>query len=252
MVRQTDVKAIDPMMKRVGPHLLRYAWDSLIEFLFPARCLGCGQEGAFLCASCLAGLPRHLPPYCVKCGQGLPPTDSGPGLCLRCRQVPLDIDGIRSPYLFVGTVREAVHAFKYRQLRALAPTLALLLHQYLAAQPLPADTVMSVPLHRRRLRERGYNQAALLARELGKLLGLPVVNALRRTRDAPPQARAATAEDRRRNVAQAFATSRPLEGRAILLVDDVCTTGATLEACARALKRAGAASVWGLTLARES
>ncbi|MFH1484246.1 MAG: ComF family protein [Chloroflexota bacterium] len=242
-----------PEGRVAGFRFLGLARDAIIELLFPARCVGCGQEGAFLCAPCRDGLPRHLPPYCLKCGEGLLPNASGSALCLRCRQVPLEIDGIRSPYLFQGTVREAVHALKYRHLRALAPTLAHLLRQHLEAQPLPVEILVPVPLHRRRLRERGYNQAALLARELGKLLDLPVVEpALGRTRDAPPQARATTAEERRRNVAQAFVAGPGVEGKSALLIDDVCTTGATLEACAQALKKAGAASVWGLTLAREA
>jgi ComF family protein len=110
-----------------------------------------------------------------------------------------------------------------------------------------------VPLHPRRLRSRGYNQAVLLARELGKLAGLPVEEkALRKERNTPPQARATSAHERRENVKGSF-SCRPesVEGKQVLLLDDVCTTGATLEACSLVLKEAGASSVWGLTLARE-
>jgi ComF family protein len=127
------------------------------------------------------------------------------------------------------------------------------MRDYLDISPLPVDVLVPVPLHRRRLRERGYNQSALLARELGKLTALPVVSdCLVRIRSAAPQARAATAAERRSNVAGAFTCcDARLEGRRVLLIDDVATTGATLNACAGALKAAGTVSVWALVLARE-
>lgn len=114
------------------------------------------------------------------------------------------------------------------------------------------DILVPVPLHARRLRERGYNQSSLLAKGLAKLTGFPVVEyALFRSRDSLPQARTTNVEDRRRNVAGVFACRGMLKGSHVLLIDDVCTSGATLEACAVALKAASAVSVWGLTLARE-
>jgi ComF family protein len=116
------------------------------------------------------------------------------------------------------------------------------------------DTIIPVPLHRGRLRQRGYNQSGLIATRLGKLAGLPVIeNCLARIKDSKPQARTKTGEERRENVAEAFiCRDSNLQGRRVLLIDDVCTTGATLEACAEALKRTGVISVWGLTIARES
>jgi ComF family protein len=111
-----------------------------------------------------------------------------------------------------------------------------------------------VPLHQKRLRERGYNQSRLLAQELGKLTKLPLVaDCLIRERHAPPQARTANVAERRSNVANAFSCRDDrLRNKRILLIDDVATSGATLDACARALKEAGAISVWGLVLARET
>ncbi|MFC2048468.1 ComF family protein [Chloroflexota bacterium] len=113
---------------------------------------------------------------------------------------------------------------------------------------------MPVPLHQRRLRERGYNQSALLSEELGKLAKLPVVDdCLVRERYTPPQARTATVDERQRNVAEAFTYRNDrLRDKQVLLIDDVSTSGATLNTCAAALKAAGAKSVWGLTLARET
>jgi ComF family protein len=124
---------------------------------------------------------------------------------------------------------------------------------YLQDNPVHGEVLVPVPLHLRRLRERGYNQSSLLAGELGKLIALPVIDdSLCRLKDSLPQARTTTVEERRRNVANAFACrDEKLSGRSVILIDDVCTSGATLESCAVALKAAGAVSVWGLTLARE-
>lgn len=220
-----------------------------LDLLFPRWCVGCGREGDFICPACLKSLPRIMPPLCPRCG--LP--QSGDALCLSCLGWPAEIDGIRAPFRFDGVIRQAIHELKYRNLRALAGLLARLLNDYLLGHPLPAQVLVPVPLHPKRLRERGYNQSYLLAKELGKLARLPVVdNCLVRERHSLPQARTSNVGERRGNVADAFACRhRRLEGKQVLLIDDVSTSGATLDACARALKRAGTASVWGLTLARE-
>ena len=164
------------------------------------------------------------------------------------------IDGIRSPFRFDGVIRQAVYEFKYHSLKAISVRLAELLFAYLDANPIPSEVLVSVPLHPRRLRQRGYNQSSLIARELGKISALSVVeDCLFRNKNSPPQTRTVTAEDRRRNVVNAFTChDQSLRGKKVLLIDDVCTSGATLEACAIALKAAGAKSVWGLTLARET
>lgn len=163
------------------------------------------------------------------------------------------LDGRRSPFRFEGAVRAAIISFKYRGVRALAPHLAALLDAYLAGNALPAEVLVPVPLHERRLRERGYNQSALLARELGRLAHLPVAgDALVRRHHSGQQARARDLAERYRNVAGAFVGSGAgVVGRKVLLIDDVSTSGATLDACAAALKAAGAEGVWGLVLALE-
>jgi ComF family protein len=150
-------------------------------------------------------------------------------------------------------MREAIHQLKYKNLRALVAPLAKLLQDYLTANPLPGEVLVPVPLHQKRLKERGYNQSNLLAQELGRLINLPVVNeCLIRQQHAPPQARASTLDERRTNVADAFTCrDHRLKDKQILLIDDVSTSGATLDACAATLKASGAASVWGLVMARE-
>jgi ComF family protein len=150
-------------------------------------------------------------------------------------------------------MRKAIHELKYRSLKAISPCLAELLADYLRANPMPGEVLVAVPLHPRRLRERGYNQSSLLAWELGKCIGLPVIDdCLIRVKQAQPQVRAVDVEERRSNVAGAFVCrDEKLGGKQVILIDDVCTSGATLESCAAALKNKGARSIWGLTLARE-
>ena len=150
-------------------------------------------------------------------------------------------------------MRQAIHQLKYGNLKALATPLAQLLNDYLLTSPVPGEVLVPVPLHHKRLRERGYNQSHLLAKKLGRLADLPVADdGLTRRRATPPQARTQNVAERRNNVASAFACDdQRLRGKPVLLIDDVVTTGATLNACAAALKATGATSVWALTLARE-
>ena len=233
----------------MSPMTLQGVKTAFLDFLFPLRCFGCGKEGTLLCPSCSASLPRIELPYCRRCG--IPYTEGD--LCPACLNYPLSIDGIRSVFLFKGTARQLVLHFKYRHLKAAAAPLGQLMADFLRINPLPGDVIVPVPLYSKRLRRRGYNQASLLAEELHRLTGLPVdEDAVVRVRDTAPQARSANALERRMNVQGAFECPREPNGGRILLIDDVCTTGATLDACAAALKAAGATPVWGLTAAREA
>ena len=220
-----------------------------IDSFFPRQCVSCGKVGSFLCPDCRGKLPRLLPPLCPKCGR---PQASGI-VCPSCSQRQTEIDGIRSPFRFDEVIRKAIHELKYHNLKAISPCLAELLADYLQSNPLPGEVIIPVPLHPRRLRERGYNQSSFLARELSKLINLPVVeDCLIRVKQALPQVKTSNIEERRQNVANAFACQDDrVNDKRIILIDDVCTSGATLESCAAALKSRGAISVWGLTLARE-
>lgn len=158
---------------------------------------------------------------------------------------------MRSVAVHDGALRQAIHHLKYRHRRELATTLGWMLSDYWQEAGLPADLVVPVPLHASRQKERGYNQAGLLARALVERLPLTLSETgLIRTRATVPQV-GLEARERKVNVQDAFAwTGDRLEGVCVLLIDDVCTTGSTLEACALALRQAGAESVWALTLAR--
>ena len=228
------------------PRWMRWQ-QAILDFLFPPRCVGCGARDEWFCRQCRASVPRVCPPLCQRCGR---PVQKG-SLCFLCRAGDLHIDGIRAPLFFEGKLRRAIHDFKYEGTLALAAPLAQILVAYQQQHALPADLIVPVPLHPDREAERGYNQAGLLASALGQALNLPVADAaLVRTRPTPPQV-GLSASERQVNVAGAFqARKRCVTGRRVLLIDDVCTTGSTLEACSRALKAEGARSVWGLTLAR--
>jgi len=211
--------------------------DFVLDLLFPRRCIGCGVEGDFLCSHCRELLPR---PESAGVANG------------QDRDLLTSLDDLQSVFLYQGLAREAVHYLKYRNMKALARPLAQLMADYLESNPMPADVLTVVPMHSKRLRKRGYNQAELLARELSRLIQVPLVKgALARLRNTPSQV-SMSASERRSNVEGAFqCRGHVFQGKDVLLIDDVCTTGATLNACAAALKEAGARSVQGLTLSRE-
>jgi ComF family protein len=218
----------------------------LLDLVFPPRCAGCRRPGSDLCAACREEIHWQSGPACPACGRPGPAT-----LCSACQRAPLPLDGVRSAVEFAGPVRRAVHLLKYRGRRRLAPVLAGLMIDAWPQRPLPVDLLVPVPLHPSREAARGYNQAAELARALAPALNLPCEpRALVRRRVTRPQVEL-SAHERRANVSDAFAADVALAGgRRVLLVDDVCTTGATLGACAQALRAAGSAGVWAYTLAR--
>lgn len=188
---------------------------------------------------------------CERCGDPLPTWRDLPpdvAVCVRCRRTKHAVDRARTVGEYTGSLRAIIHAFKYGGRRSLAKPLGWLMQTRGATLLEGVACTVPVPLHRSRRRQRGFNQAADLARRLG----LPVVPALRRVRATTPQADLPAAQ-RHRNVRDAFAMTRcgrRLAGATIVLIDDVSTTGATLDACARVLKAAGVAEVRALTAAR--
>ena len=227
--------------------LLGRAGKAALDFLLPLYCVECRREGRGVCKECLAGM-TELRAYCEVCAQ--------PGSSRRCRRcvvTPLPVSGIRAVYPFEGVIRSAVHALKYRNYRALAPELADILACRLADADIPATLLVPVPMHPRRERNRGYNQAELLASELGRLTGVPVAKGvLERSVDSPPQVQRGTRAARMEIAEETFSAATSVEGEAVLLIDDVVTTASTMAACSQVLREASAASVWGLALAREA
>ncbi|HVR29039.1 MAG TPA: phosphoribosyltransferase family protein [Thermoanaerobaculia bacterium] len=225
--------------------------DAAAHFVLPAWCAGCGERLPWrpsalgLCVRCREALPRPPACRCAGCGSAAAP---GPGqwLCTGCSRSPPACDGLHAAWSYRPPIDEVVRRLKYGRLEFLAEDLAAGIAAAVAAAGEEHDLVTPVPLHWRRRLERGYDQAALLGVVVARRLALPYRPVLVRRRATPPQA-ARTAALRRTNVAGAFrcrARRRAaVEGARVLLVDDVATTGATLESASRALKAAGAARV---------
>ena len=227
---------------------LSQLWAMTLDLFFPPHCVNCRRTGAWFCQRCRRAMAPIAEPVCRGCGQGI----AQGTLCASCRSTPLALEGIRSAYYFEGPLREAIHAFKYKGVRMLGQPLGEMLYDGFSRYQLAADIIVPVPLHPSRQGQRGFNQSLLLAEHLAQQTGLRLAaHELRRTRNTPSQV-GLHAQQRRANVHDAFVWSgAPLQGQRALVIDDVCTTGSTIEACAAALSTAGAASVWGLTLARE-
>jgi predicted amidophosphoribosyltransferase len=258
--------------------------DGLLAVILSPACAVCEMPlehpaTQVVCDACWGGIARITPPVCTRCGDALPSwrtASLAAGLCPRCRRMPSPaLDHQRAAGQYDGPLRDIVHAWKYGPRRSLVEPIGELVREVAGELRQTSDAVVPVPLHRSRRRERGFNQAEDLARRIG----LPMLPALRRVRRTPPQA-PLTAAARRRNVRGAFALApmplgrslreggvggwrlalrrkgrvtlmrAEIAGRRLLLVDDVSTTGATLEACAAVLKEAGASAVTAVTAAR--
>jgi ComF family protein len=212
----------------------------MLDLLLPPRCAGCGERESWLCPACAAGLAPLGDRRCRLCAA---PLGGDVTLCADCYRDPPPLERVQAAFRHEGLARELVLDLKYRGHRHLAPVLGELLAASAPRAVEGVDGLVPVPLHPQRRRERGFNQSELLAEELGRRLRLPLVaSSLRRTRDTAQQTGLSPGE-RRANVRGAFAVEGRLDGQRLLLVDDVCTTGATLYACARALRGAGAAAV---------
>ena len=219
----------------------------LVDLVLPPCCGGCRIPGSWFCDCCRARIRRLEEPLCPRCGAEVESARKDCG----CRTRLKSLSRLRSAVAYEGPVEIALQRFKYHGWRRLAEPLALLMAERLMVEGLPAPWAMAVPLHSSRLRQRGFNQAELLAAELRKRLMLTKPpGQLVRTRPTPPQ----VGHDRRwrlENVRDAFEwRGSSLAGRSIMLVDDVATTGATLEACAAALRACGSGPVMGVSVAR--
>ncbi len=251
--------------KRVGGWLSG-AGDALVSVFFPAGCRLCERlllraSTVPICKECLGSFPALGGAGCERCGQPLAKWSlSGAGeagsaeglLCPECQTRTYGFDRARSYVLYKGAIVPAIMLLKFERVEPLGGWFAERLVEVARREGISGDVVVPVPLHRQRERERGYNQADLIAKPLARKLGLPY-RAVLLTRTKPrPDKHILSLEERWDSVRGAFAT-RPgskVDNLRVLLVDDVMTTGATLDACAKALRGAGAKSVIGLTVAR--
>jgi len=230
----------------------------MLDLLYPRNCVRCGASSPealpHLCWDCLSDTPKIDAPFCVCCGDPVAGAIQHDYTCFACSRETPAFDFARSAVRYEGAVGEALRDLKYHQAVWLAPDLAALLLACVQAEypGVEFDGITAVPLHATRFRARGFNQSGLLAAALARKMEIPYKGkAARRIRSTTTQT-GLTAPQRAVNVHAAFRTGlfASLKDRRILLVDDVMTTGATVNACARALKKGGAASVHVVTVAR--
>jgi ComF family protein len=215
----------------------------LAALLFGGSCFLCrGAASRVLCDACEAELPRLQPPLCPRCALPSPRGET----CGRCLAEPPHYDATVAALEYAFPADALVHSLKFRGELALAPLLSGLMRQRIPVGE-KVDCLVPVPLFRQRLKERGYNQAVEIARHLGR--GRLLVSACERSRDTAPQLDLPF-DERRRNVRGAFACTDNVKGLSVAVVDDVMTTGATLDEMAKTLKGAGAARVVNWVVAR--
>lgn len=226
--------------------MLSQATRFAADLIFPPQCALCGDGGTLLCESCAQTLPRAVGERCVRCWIPV----RGATLCAHCIADPPAFLSLRAAYVLDGGARRLAHELKYEGLTSLAEPMARLAVSVIDG--VDAELIVPVPLYAARERSRGYNQAAEIARHIARIAALPYDGrALRRVRKTEPLAKTMHREERRAIVAGAFEARRDrVDGRAVLLADDVVTTGATLDAAARALIEAGATAVRCVTWAR--
>jgi ComF family protein len=230
---------------------LRFPKRALLEYilnlLLPSTCTVCHapvpeRRWGGACPECWNRLIPIEPPFCPKCGEPAPAIEGLCGLCLRGDHV---FDFARSALIFTHVLREIIHHLKYADRVSLARPLGDILKQCLEREAFEGSLVIPVPLHRSRERVRGFNQAELLAERLGRPVGKKI---LKRRKNTPSQTGLSRSE-RKQNLAGAFEVCREIHG-SVIVVDDVYTTGSTMNEIARTLKRAGAERVEVLTVAR--
>lgn len=229
---------------------------SFVDLVYPRRCANCGRDTAIhnklcLCGSCAGDIRRNPRPHCRTCGR---PVDTAGAVCGECRKTKFYFTRAYSAYLYDGAFKEVIHLFKYKSRISLSGHLGMLMIEFIREEPgilKDIDIITVVPLDNRRLRDRGFNQSKALASRIAEEFAVPLADMLEkavRTRHQNELSR----DERLRNLDGAFRIRRDaaVRGLNILLIDDVMTTGSTLNECSKILIEAGAGSVRCLTLAR--
>ena len=221
----------------------------LIDILFPPRCSGCGQWGVRFCDLCMNNVICIEEPICIICGE--PVKSQVQEMCLRCSSTSRNFDGIRSWAHYQGSLQKAIQKLKYQKDIGLANILVKPLITLFMEMNWKIDLITAVPLDQVKLTRRGYNQAALISKPIARFTGIPYhQKALTKRYPNKPQV-GLSEEERLFNVMDVFVSSpEKVTGKTVLVVDDVVTTGATMDACSVALKASGAQAVYGISLAR--
>jgi ComF family protein len=244
-------------MKAIEAVKLANAARAFLSLLYPPCCEACGagvEPPRYLCEACAAGAVRIEAPFCEVCSEPSPGQITGTFTCGNCADRHFHFSCAVAAYRSEGIVRDFIHRFKYfREFRLRHPLAAWAAEglKDVRIQAQPCDALVPVPLFRARQRDREFNQAAELARLIGKGAGIPVRDALLRIRNTTPQV-GFDRKKRMENLRNAFAMrhSMDVRGLHLILIDDVLTTGSTLDECASVLQKAGAASVRAITVAR--
>jgi len=228
--------------------LFRNNYHFFLELIFPKKCIGCGKFGQILCPDCQNQIKMIKTFNCPHCGRI---TRSGQ-VCRSCKGKNRLTGLLVAADYRSGPTKELIHNLKYNGLIEIAPILGGMLISRMQKSKLRGQLVLlPVPLHWFRRRSRGFNQAEVLARIVGKKLSIPVETVLKRKKNTKPQVEL-SGQKRRKNLFSTFICSdkKAVAGKTVILIDDVSTTGATLEECAKVLRTAGARQVWGLVVAR--
>lgn len=230
----------------IGMTDLRKLAGKLFDWVFPPVCVSCGTPGSLLCKECRAGLEPVVSPFCPKCGK---PLDSRL-TCRLCRRTEFPFVSSRAPYIYAGPAAAMIKVLKYNGSLGLVPILAGLLSDFWPDLNWDADLIIPVPLSEKRRAHRGFNQSELIAGAFGSRIGIPIeARALAKVRHTAQQV-GLNADERRENLHGAFAAEKGLvQGRRVLLLDDVMTTGTTFAECSAVLLDAGAASVHCISVA---
>lgn len=232
-------------------NIISRAKNLILDLLFPKFCASCRKEGEFLCQDCAGSLSIHTS-SCMICSQ----RNLTGRTCVSCRK-KTHIVRLIAPFSYKnGTIRSLIHLYKYGRVKEIGPILASFLVREMKSNGFRTrmDLVLiPIPLHRRRERERGFNQSVILANAVGQEFGIPVAaQALCRIKFTPPQIEMEDNADRCKNVKGAFVVkdAYSIENKIAILVDDVMTSGATLDEAAKVLREAGCRSVWAIVVAR--